>query len=33
LKPLEDMSEQRKQFHLIIDQVMANHVWWIDWQE
>jgi proteasome assembly chaperone 3 len=27
LKPLEDMSEQRKQFHLIIDQVMANHVW------
>ncbi|KAI8878875.1 hypothetical protein K501DRAFT_257824 [Backusella circina FSU 941] len=27
LKPLEDMSEQRKQFHLVIDQVMANHVW------
>lgn len=27
LKPLESMSERKKVFHHIIDQVMANPVW------
>lgn len=27
LKPLEDLTERKKVFHQIIDQIMANPVW------